>query len=365
MQIAMAKVTCDVCGREFKVAGSTAAAEYRCPDCGSGIQTRPGPPPLPRARTAIREPVPAEEDAWLDHGGEPLPDDAKFFAPPPTSIGPVLSSFSTRRRGQKPWPIWAFVLVAGAAGAFTLIAIVAFFVFQPTRLVGMLIFVGAFFAGAVPITFALKRFAHTCTYVGRDGVARFRAWGRGGRVRREIFLFDDADELRVSVVDNYMNFAYSNTDYSYQWRDNAGQLWFRIKGNHGGKDANPVSTDPFHFARAAENAWTKYLFVKARKRLDDGRVVRFNLKSKGRWVGIRPGAIVFCLGGEEETWTAKELGAVSFKKGVISFHVPGVKGSLALDSGQQGKFNASNLANSGLFLALVAEELGLEPDQGT
>ena len=94
-------------------------------------------------------------------------------------------------------------------------------------------------------------------------------------------------------------------------------------------------------------------------------MVRFRLKTKGRWVGIRPGAVTFCFGKEEETWAAKELGAITFKKDVIAFHVPGVKGPLALESGHEGKFKASNLANARLFLVLVAEELGLEPERSS
>jgi hypothetical protein len=292
-----------------------------------------------------------------------LPDDATFLAPSPARIGPVLSAYTTRRRGQKPWPLWVFVLVATVAMAAAALGVVVALTLQITRLVAVLIFLAALAAGFVPISIAIKRFAHNSTYVGREGVARLRTWGRGGPVRRDVFLFQDADELRVSIIDNYMNFAYSNTDYSYEWRDRDGQLWFRIKGNHGSQEGNPASTDTFHFALAAEDAWTNYLLRDARQRLADDRTVRFCLKNKDRWVGIRRGAITFCFGKEEETWTAKELGSVRYKKDVVSFHVPGVKGPLALDSGHEGKFTASNLANVRLFLALVAEELGLAPEK--
>src|SRR5205085_10280447 len=67
--------------------------------------------------------------------------------------------------------------------------------------------------GAI-IALAATRFAHTCTYVGTEGVARFRCGGRRGRlVERTVFLFRAAAAVRSSLTHRYQKGQYQGSDY--------------------------------------------------------------------------------------------------------------------------------------------------------
>src|SRR5262249_6577372 len=116
--------------------------------------------------------------------------------------------------------------------------------------------------GAIGATLAvyLTRFKHTCSYVGRDGVARFVCSGdRTQLTVAEVFCFRDATELRTSQTRHYMNGAYQGTDYTFSWTDINGLTKYVIHGRHKSEQGRPPTGDKFHLAVAAEVAWTMHL----------------------------------------------------------------------------------------------------------
>jgi hypothetical protein len=171
--------------------------------------------------------------------------------------------------------------------------------------------------------------------------------------------FRDARELRVLVEQHFQNGMYTQTSYTYEWKDAGGKSCFRIAGAHTARRELPVSTDPYHFALAAQAAWTAYLLPGARADLERGRTVRFPL-TRGRWLGIRKGALVLCTGKEEEAWVADELEALDVVQDTASFRLRGVRRGLIFNSAGEFKFQISKMVNVRLFFVLVAEELGLE-----
>jgi hypothetical protein len=190
-------------------------------------------------------------------------------------------------------------------------------------------------------------------------VARFQLYGRSDRPQEEVMLFRGARELRVLLEEHFQNGMYSQTTYTYEWTDAGGKSCFRIAGGHTARNELPVSTDPYRFARAAEAAWTAYLLPRARAALERGRTVRFPL-TKGRWLGVRKGALVLCMGKEEEAWVADELEALDVIQDTASFRLRGVRRGLVFNSAGEFKFPISKMANARLFFVLAAEELDLQ-----
>jgi len=307
----------------------------------------------------------------MDHGGLWLPADAEFLAPPPQEIGEVLSAYTNRRLAEKPWPLWMAILVPLLGIILTAGVAIVLFIAMPHKFTAYIVAGLGVIVWLSLIGLVMKRHAHRSTYVGRDGIARFRAWGPR-RCRQEILLFGEACALHTSVLDHYEGFlVYTHTTYEYEWRDQSGRLMFRISGQQNDRGGMPPSTNGYHFAQAAEDAWTAYLLPEARRCLDSGEMVYFALKTRNCWVGLSDAAITFCSY-EPQTWEAENLGAVRVERDVVFFQDAN-GGALCfdstlengwsawdpIDSARQGAFKISSLANSRLFFLLVAERLGL------
>ena len=72
-------------------------------------------------------------------------------------------------------------------------------------------------------------FSHTCTFVGKKGVARYKCSGNREQTSGEVFLFEDATELRTAQTRHYTNGAYTGTNYTFTWTDVAGRTRFAAK----------------------------------------------------------------------------------------------------------------------------------------
>src|SRR5205807_750919 len=128
------------------------------------------------------------------------------------------------------------------------------------------------------------RFRHTCTYVGRDGVARFICTGnRDNFSTNEVFHFRDAAELRTAQTRHYHNGVYTGTQYSFTWTDVGGRKRYAISGRHKSEKGNPPANDPYQFGRAAEVQWTVYLLEETLRTIEERGSVLFNLKG-GQWI---------------------------------------------------------------------------------
>ncbi len=359
------------CGRRLRIAEEHAGRQGKCPACGrtfdlpaaapeevidaaAALTTQPAPP------LAV-EPAPAEEapQEVRNHNGDPLSEDIEFFVPPPPEIGPVLTAYSTLRRGVHPRPA-AFraglaMLVGGAALVFTALLVAAArprgaapYVFWPS-LAGLL---------AAGIAFLATRFRHQCSYVGREGVARFWCAGDTDRLTRtEVFLFRDAAEMRTSQVRQYVNGAYTGTDYTFTWTDVAGQKRYVFRGRYHSAKGTPKAKDPFHFGRSAEMAWSGYLLPGAFRQLDMDGAVLF-LLHRGNWIRLTRSGLLFHFGGKEEEWDARDLACVSVESGVVRVKRNDAREGWFSSSGVL-KFDFTSLGNAQLFFFLVERVLGV------
>jgi hypothetical protein len=369
-------VSC-VCGRRLQVQDEFAGQRGQCPGCGNTFDL-PGVPMADEVETPadasadgtevpLAEPVPAAPASppqtdlreVRNHGGDALPRDVDFFAPPPAEIGPIFSAYSTLRTGVRPRPprfrLGLSLLLGGLALLLTVALVAAA---EPDGPVPYLLWptLAALLAGGA--AWLLTRFKHNCSYVGQEGVARYRCAGdRNNLTLAEVFLFGEAAEVRTSQTRHYVNGAYTGTDYTFTWTDVTGRVRFAWSGRHNSKAGNPKSTDPYHLGRSAEMAWSNYLLPGAFRQLELSGAVLFLVKG-GNWVRVGRNSLVLHFGGKEEEWDARDIAGVSVDAGVVRIKRHGAKEGWFSSSGVF-KFDFTGLGNAQLFFFLMQKVLGV------
>ncbi len=373
----MAIVLSCECGRKLQINEEFAGQEGQCPSCGrtmlitapeeAAVMTGPVATAVPVADVTTepnRAPAPADnppspKETLTDHGGGALPDNSDFFAAAPEEIGPVLSAHTTLTTAKQPWNAGARLIVIGISGLIGLaIGSVAVYLIGPLQDIWYAIHPTVGSVGGVTIAFFRTRFSHACTYVGRDGVAKYTCAGNRDRiVRAEVFCFRDAAELRTGQTRRYVNGAYTGTTYFFNWTDVGGRNRHSINGTYRSAAGTPPATDPYQFGRAAEMAWTGYLLAQTQRQIDVAGSVVFNLKS-GQLIRLLPGIIILQLGGQPIEWAANEIDAVVVEMGVVKIKRADAKEGWFSATGVV-KFPFDSLANARLFFLLVNKWLGV------
>jgi len=379
------------CGKRLQIDEKHAGKKVRCPECKL-IATSPAPqpnavevlrpvkpPPLPvvqvldealsdplsyeevepddldeepRARKKPKPRVPSADDI-PNHNGEVLPEDAVFFAPPPREIGRVLSGYTTVREGQRPMSTGVRVAwVVGSTAVTLLMGLSLMFIDRAFVLLSPVFALAGFL-----ISFLATRFAHNCTYVGVDGIVRLTCKGSFKNLREEMFLFEDADELRTKQTRHYVNGIYSGTQYEFNWTDPDRRHVFKLRGGHRSEQGTPHARDPYHYAVAAELAWSEHLLDRFRTKLEDGGSIKFALRGSD-WIRIGPGLVVLNRRGDKIDFEGEDIARVRIDQGVVAILEPGAKEGWFSSKGVY-KFNYQDLANAQFFLFLMDRLLGV------
>jgi hypothetical protein len=364
------------CGRKLRVREEFAGQEGKCPACGVMFRiphpdtaaAGPASPATPQsadlttAPAAGSEPPPAPpgQDAELrTHAGDALLRDADFFHDPPAEIGPLLSAHTTLRRGQQPWSPAAR---AGLALCLSAIGLVAGLLICAAAEVRSSFGLFAWPAGlallVLLIVYLATGFRHTCTYVGRHGIARFVCSGSRDRIQTaEVFRFDEATDLRTSQTLRYVNGVYQNTTYNFTWHDINGRARYRIGGTHNSQAGTPPGKHPYHWARAAELAWTYHLLDQASRQLELSGSVLFHLPG-GRWIRLGDRRLRHNLSGSEEEWEADDIQSVTVQQGVVTLRRKGAREGWFSSEGVV-KFDFAQLGNAQLFFHLLEKVVGV------
>jgi hypothetical protein len=205
------------------------------------------------------------------------------------------------------------------------------------------------------------RFSHTCTYVGREGVARFGCSGRRDRITQaEVLCFRDAAELRTSQTLRYRNGIYQGTDYKFTWTDVVGRKRYAIDGTHNSEKGMPPTTDPYHFGRAAEMAWSTFLLGQVWRQIELAESVSFRLK-EGQYIRVGPRGLTIQFGGEPVEWSIDEIGGVAVEKGMVKIKRKDAREGWFSSTGVV-KFPCESLANARLFFNLLERFAGVRPE---
>jgi hypothetical protein len=359
-------LTCP-CGRKLRIQDRFAGQTGQCPACGRELRI-PNPqeeawtsPPegVDHLDVVPQEEVPEVEEAEApvtDHGGAELTDEEDFFVGPPKEIGTVITADSTLNQHDEPWTTGGRLACVGISVFFAvLLGALIVTVFDVETPLVILFWPGVLALVAGGIALYVTGFSHTCTYVGRDGVARFVCSGRRDNLTTdEVFLFRDAVELRTSQTLHYLNGSYQNTSYTFTWSDISGRTRHVIQGSHNSEAGTPPSSDLYHFARSAELAWTVYMLDDAYRKMQTGTPIRFNL-TKGRSIRIGDGFVVFNLDGEDVRWRADDIAAITVQQGVVCIRRHDAKEGWFSSSGVV-KFKYDELGNAQLFFH-AAEKL--------
>ncbi len=371
-------LTCD-CGRKLQIPEQYAGKEGQCPACGRMLQipvleapSFPGAalevPPMPSYRPVVEAepetpPLPREapqpEEPVNNHGGDPLPPDADFFVPVPPEIGPLSSAHTTLRQSVQPTAL-GVRLVGSALAAAGGVAVGLFIdnIFRVRNEFWLMAWPVGLGGIALLIALVATHFSHSCTYVGRDGAARFKCSGsREQLTNQEVFRFRDASELRTSQTLHYTNNVYQHTTYSYTWTDVGGRARYVIGGQHNSEAGTPPSTHEYHFARAAEIAWTVYLLDEAYRQLELNDSVPFNLRG-GKWVRLGRGKITISLGGEPQEVDAADIAAARVERGTVSIRRVDAREGWFSSHGIY-KFQFEELANAQLFFHMLDKVVGI------
>ena len=370
------------CGRKLQIKDEYAGQEGQCPACGRTLSiprdeddaplptARPvavaravdpaPPPPRPPSRLRADEEEPPASDLrdLPNHGDGRLPADADFFAPAPRAIGPLRSAWTTLREGKRPLnPALRVLLILACGFGGLLLGGGIVMVCEPEDFWAVAIPLGAAAIGLL-ISWAATRFSHTCTYVGRDGVARFVCAGtREHLTTKEVFLFRDAVNLRTAQTHYYRNGVYQNTSFTFTWYDVGGRKRYTITGSHNSQNSTPAPTHYFHFAKAAELAWTVYLLDDVDRQLQLSGAIPFKLTGS-QWIRLGKGFLTLGLSGEPVELDAADVGAVQVQKGVVRIKRVDAEEGWFSSRGVY-KFDFASLANAQLFFHLLNKLVGV------
>ena len=314
-------------------------------------------PASPRVRTR------AAEDALSsipDHRGQPRPAEFDLFADLPAEIGAVLSAESTLKKGKQEMsaPLRTLIIVLPAAAVAGWIV---WSTYDPNLIVrtGPTITAMIVFAAIAGLAMYFTRFSHRCTYVGEYGVFKADLKGRRDALpKTEMLLFRDAAALRASQTRHYYNGVYTGTNYDFRWLDAAGTKRLRLTGTHRGQHGPPKAYDAFHFAAAAEVAWSIHYLARAQAELQREGSIAFPVDSK-RTVRVGPGFLEFHFGDEPVRFRAEDIGSVSLNDGFFSF-----KHRDAKWFSRAGKFNFQygQMANGKVFFLALEKLMGYRWD---
>jgi hypothetical protein len=297
----------------------------------------------------------------VTHAGEPVPSNFNFFVAPPLEIGEIYTAYSPWQ-GDKTGQIgagsiikiflYSLVGVAIGAGLFG-----AFSGENPVALIAGALLGGGSFAyllyqGAAQET--------TVTYTGARGIASYRYNSDSAkREKGNVLLFANAVELRVSQTRNYRNGMYTGTSYSFVWAGSDGKQVYTLGGTYVSETGQPKDGDPFHHARAAETAWSRYLLQFVNAELERTGAFKFNLRGKD-FIVARPGLLELHLDGQHVNCTVDEIAKVVMHNGFVTVRRKDAKsGFLGFVSAGVFCFNYSELANGRVFMMLLDQLVGI------
>jgi hypothetical protein len=298
------------------------------------------------------------EERLTNHGGGPLPASSDFFALPPDEIGPVVSAHTTLFAGKRPRSPGVRLIASGLAGLVGLAAgSLIVILFRPRAELWHILWPSAGSLLGVILGRVLTRFVHVCSYVGRDGVARYTCAGHRDRlIASEVFLFQ-AVELRTSQTARYNHGVYQGTDYTFTWTDAKGRTCYLISGTYRNAKGLPPTTDAFHFGRAAEAAWTEALLSAVPKVIKETGSIVFDLR-KGQSLRIAPDKLIIEFGGEPVEWPASDIEQIVVDKGAVKIKRTDAQEGWFSSKGVL-RFPLDGLGNAQFFLRLADQLLGV------
>lgn len=293
------------------------------------------------------------DEGVVTHGATDIPETMQFFVNPPPEIGEVATAYSTLQHGKKPMAmgtrffIGALIAAIGLGVGFAIgnspIDIIC-------AIVGPVLGLGVWLA---------LGFKHTCSYVGKAGMARYVLKGSlDAEPVEEVLVFADASDLTASQTRHYQNGIYTGTNYAFTWTAADGGKLLTLKGTYSSKEGFPKTKDPYHFARVGEIVWSDHISERMQAELDEHGSVEFAV-NKRDFIRIGPGFIEFEFKGDVQRVPVEEIKKLNIGGGTFTIHT-----NDAGWFGSKGKFsfNYGSLGNASMFITALERLLGYEFD---
>ena len=262
------------------------------------------------------------------HKGDSIPQNLIFFTPPPREIVNLRSAVSTLETGKPGLQmkgidvfnkIFSAVCLAFFGGMVVFVAVILLDGFFDLQLMDYgLILVSIV---AIIILFLSLRgewkLPTYCNYVADNGIANYAFEKEvNSKNGTGLFLFHQADELRVNKIQQYVNRAYQYTTYIFEWRNASGEIVFHVGGLHRSREDNPPALDRYYFALAAERAWSLFKFELVKQELEQNGTVKFRLQ-KDDAVIISKDYIELFQKGNNIRFNSEEINKIDISRGVI------------------------------------------------
>lgn len=298
---------------------------------------------------------------FLSHAGHEVSREWVFPVAAPTEIGELLSAHSTisvaaPTRGLRASGPLIGKLVALAFGCFVALSIACDVIPAiPELPLGYRLGFGVAIAGIVALIRFSKRQFGLVTFVGENGISRFK-FDASYQSTCETMLFADVTEMRTQFLDasldNTGNFDGSTSRWI--WFDQNGQQVFEIFGVSY-KDANDITNgSDLFFGIAAANAWNKIAYERERARLSAGEST-FRIFDQDS-VRVVDGGLEFTFDGKSWLFSLGDLDEFWIDQGILQIVTKSEKWSRF---GKLRRINCSRISNLAVFLDLAEEEVGL------
>ncbi len=290
------------------------------------------------------------------HSGSPIPQEMVFLAAPPPEIGKIISAESTLgavKKKESPFSQFSNAINGAIFGGF-LGALVSAFI---PKLAVIIIIIGAIIGIIVYIEKVPNRFS----YVGEQGIALYTITNHSSpssEMKIDILCFQQVKNLYTSQTRRYYNHSYTSTSYRYEFEKTVGNSYI-INGSHHSENQLPPDDNHWHFASAAESAWTVYLLPIANDHLNRLGYVDFPFQSPEQLQSIRigDGWMEFVMkNGTSQRATVADMKDIKLGAGHFQFNHKDAKWW----SGK-GKysFDYSNIANAQMFLICLDRLTGI------
>jgi hypothetical protein len=313
------------------------------------------------------------EPLWMEHDRTPGSEENDLLVAPEAAIGPVISASTNRTKSgwraataaQRNQRIALGVLGAifGAmAGLFVGLGIYevlrgAGFYFVSAydgALAGAGAIGGAIVGTIVLVGLALLARRPQSTFVGKQGLQRYTRGLLFGP-KLEVLRFEDASELKVQRIRQFVNGVYSGTNYDYTWRDANGKKVFRIFGTYR-DETGLAANDPAVFAKAAEASWSEHRIAHFDRAIAREGVARFQC---GRdWIGVGKGFLEIGAKGASERIEVGDTKDIYFEQGVLVIKRKDAKEGIFSSQGVY-RFPVAALNDFRVFLVVLQEQTGI------
>jgi len=237
-----------------------------------------------------------------------------FFVGPPSEIGKVISADSNLSVTSQPLPFVKVLSIAicscAVIGTAAAVWFGSIFSLILCALIAALVILG--------IAFGFKRH---CSFVGEQGVCHSTvSYYMPRKPKTKTLLFEEAIALYTAQTQNYVNGVYASTAYNFKWTKKD-KSTYPLVSNYRSKTGNPPAGDPFHFARAAENAWTNHLLPIVNQDFKDLGHVDFPMSGKLQTIRMSHQSLEFTLkNGETQPVNVADMKDIKLQGGIFYFN---------------------------------------------